>query len=295
MTSIEICLVLASALLHAFWSTSIKGSDDPLIFNFYQAGINLTLAAVVLPLVDFGEITVPVWRWLAFTSVAHALYFYWLTRAFEHGDLTLVYPIARSTPAFLPLLAVPVLGEQLSAGGLAGIAVVVAGMWLVQVGVSLDIRAFNSPAVRYAALTLLATVGYGLADKAAMAELAAGAWSSPVPRAITWYALLTLGSTLLFSPIVLAQRGFRAVRDGARANLLPASIASSLGVVGYGLILKALETAPASYVVAVRQSSVLFVLVLAIVRLRETPGRIRVLGGAATVLGVGLIAVFGGP
>ena len=38
-----------------------------------------------------------------------------------------------------------------------------------------------------------------------------------------------------------------------------------------------------------------FVLVLGVFRLRETPGRVRVLGGAATVLGVGLIAVFGGP
>lgn len=295
MTQFELSLVLASALLHAVWSTSIKGSRDPLVFNFYQAGVNLAVAAVVLPLVEFSEITVPVWRWLAFTSLAHALYFYWLTRAFEHGDLTLVYPIARSTPAFLPLLAVPVLGEQLSAGGVAGIAVVVVGMWLVQIGVSLDVRALASPAARYAALTLLATVGYGLADKAAMAQLAGGAWSSPMPRALAWYALLTLGSTLLFSPLVLAQRGFRAVRDGVRANLLPASIASSLSVVGYGLILKALETAPASYVVAVRQSSVLFVLVLGVFRLRETPGRVRVLGAAATVLGVGLIAVFGGP
>ena len=75
--------------------------------------------------------------------------------------------------------------------------------------------------------------------------------------------------------------------------LLPASIASVLSVLGYGLILKALETAPASYVVAVRQSSVFFVFVIGVVKLRETPGRTRVLGAVTTVLGVALIAAFG--
>ncbi len=293
MTAFELGLVLASAMLHAIWSTTIKGSRDPLVFNFYQGGVHLVLAAIVLPLLDFGEIAAPVWRWLAVTVVAHSLYFYWLTRAFEHGDLTLVYPIARSTPAFLPLVAVPVLGEQISPGGIAGIAVVVAGMWIVQLGPTLRLGAFLSPAARFATLTLAATVVYGLADKAAMEELARGPWSSPVPRALSYYAMLTLGSTLLFSPAVLARRGLRVVRDGARRNLLPASIAAGLGIVGYGLILKALETAPASYVVAARQSSVLFVLVLGIVQLRESPGRARVLGGVATVLGVGLIAAFG--
>ncbi len=293
MTVVELCLVLASALLHAVWSATIKGSRDPLVFNFYQGGVTLVLAAVVLPLLDFGQISAPIWRWLCVTAVAHALYFYWLTRAFEHGDLTLVYPIARSTPAFLPLLAVPILGERLSPGGLVGIGVVVLGMWMVQVGPGLRWSTFLSPAARYAGLTLAATVVYGLADKAAMAELARGGWSSAAPRFVAWYVLLSLSSLLLFSPAVLWQRGVRTVLDGARTNLLPASLASIISVVGYGLILKALETASASYVVAVRQSSVLFVLVIGVVQLRETPGRMRVLGAVATVLGVALIAAFG--
>ena len=62
--------------------------------------------------------------------------------------------------------------------------------------------------------------------------------------------------------------------------------------VGFGFIARVKAT---RQLVAVRQSSVLFVLVLGVFRLRETPGRVRVLGGAATVLGVGLIAAFGGP
>ena len=50
------------------------------------------------------------------------------------------------------------------------------------------------------------------------------------------------------------------------------------------------ELAPVSYVVAVRQTSVLFALVLGTLWLGERPGWSRVLGGAATVAGVALIA-----
>ena len=61
---------------------------------------------------------------------------------------------------------------------------------------------------------------------------------------------------------------------------------------GLLLVLKALETAPVSYVVSVRQLSVLFALVLGVVLLRERPDRARTLGAMATVVGVALIALF---
>ena len=57
-----------------------------------------------------------------------------------------------------------------------------------------------------------------------------------------------------------------------------------------GLILEALRTAPVSYVVAIRQTSVIFAVILAVGWLGERPSRLRVLGSLATVLGVALIA-----
>ena len=88
-----------------------------------------------------------------------------------------------------------------------------------------------------------------------------------------------------------------AVKDGAGPVVLSldaVEFVDSSGVGAMVAILKALETAPASYTVAVRQSSVLFVIVLGVLQLREN-GRTRILGAAATVVGVGLIALWGGP
>jgi drug/metabolite transporter (DMT)-like permease len=131
LTSLELALVLASALLHALWSASIKQSGDPLLFNVLQLPLVVLLLAALVPFVSLAEIPTSLFWLLPATAIAHAAYVYWMCRAFEHGDLSLVYPIARSTPAFLPFFAVPLLGEHISWGGAFGIAVVVSGIWLV--------------------------------------------------------------------------------------------------------------------------------------------------------------------
>jgi drug/metabolite transporter (DMT)-like permease len=283
-------LVLASALLHAVWSVSIKGSRDPLVFNALQVVLPLAATAAVLPAVDLGEVPPLAWTCLAATTVCHTGYFWWMSRAFEHGDLTLVYPITRSTPAFLPLVAAPLLGERLSAGGLLGIGVVMAGMWLVQAGAGLRWSAFAEPAARYAYLTLAATVGYSILDKRAMTELASHPWSSFVPRALFWNLVLWSASGCVFGALVAWRRGVRALVAAARADLAGPTRAALVSLVGYTLVLEALATAPASYVVAARQTSVIFAVAIAAVRLRERPTRLRVLGALATVVGVALVA-----
>jgi drug/metabolite transporter (DMT)-like permease len=244
--------------------------------------------------VELGEVPPLAWACLAATTVFHTGYFWWMSRAFEHGDLTLVYPIARSTPAFLPLVAVPLLGERLTPGGAVGIATVVAGMWLVQAGGGLRWRALAEPAARYAGLTLAATVGYSLLDKRAMAELAAHPWTSPVPRALFCNLALWSASGLCFGALVARRRGGAALLAAARADLAGPTRAALVSLASYTLVLQALATAPASYVVAVRQASVLFALLLGVLRLHERPGRPRVLGALATVAGVALIALYGG-
>jgi len=293
MGPLAFALVLASAWLHAWWSVSIKGSGDPLLFNALQVVLPLAATAAVLPAVDLGAVPPVAWACLAATTVCHTGYFWWMSRAFERGDLTLVYPITRSTPAFLPLVAGPLLGERLSPGGVLGIAIVVAGMWLVQAGAGLRWRAFAEPAARYAYLTLATTVGYSLLDKRAMAELAGHPWSSLVPRALFWNLVLWSASGCIFGALVARRRGARALWTAARSNLAPPTRAAVVSLAGYTLVLEAMATAPASYVVAVRQTSVLFALLLGVRRLRERPGRPRIVGALATVLGVALIALYG--
>jgi drug/metabolite transporter (DMT)-like permease len=290
LTPFELALVLASALLHAVWSASIKQSGDPLVFNLLQLPLVVALLAALLPHVSLAEVPPLVWGLLPATAIAHALYVYWMCRAFEHGDLSLVYPIARSTPAFLPFLAVPLLGDRVSWGGALGIAVVVSGIWLVHGASRWTLRELSKPAARFAFLTLGATVAYSLVDKAAMAALGRAPWSAPFPAALFYFALLTLAYGLIFTPLVLWKRGTGALRRADRRSFAVATVASLISVMSYTLVLQALATANVSYAVAVRQTSVLFAVAISTWFLGEQPGPQRVAGALATVLGVALIA-----
>jgi drug/metabolite transporter (DMT)-like permease len=205
--------------------------------------------------------------------------------------LTRVYPIIRSTPALLPLVAIP-LGEQVTPLGGLGIAVVVAGVWLVY-GDSLSPRRLLAPDLVYAWLTLGATVGYSLADKLAMAELHGSAWQSPLPKPLAWYALLVVGSLAVRLPLALRALGPGELAQAARGHRGRIVLSMLAGLAGYGLILHVLQTAPASYVVAVRQLSVLFAAAIAMRFLGERPSPARLAGAALTVAGVATIAVAG--
>ena len=254
---------------------------------FFGLGLAASLAGF-----DPREIPPAVWSLIAATGVAHGLYFYWMSRALEGGELSLVYPIVRSTPAFLPFIAVTWLGESVSAAGALGIAIVVAGMWLVHTEGDLRWRTLVAPGTGFAYLTLLATVAYSLADKQAMARLTDAPWSGALPRSIVYFFLITASNALIFVPLAVRRVPWPLFREVARGEWPRAAAAVAMSLVGYSLILEAYRRAPASYVVAVRQVSVLFAVGIGALWLRERPSRARVLGALSTVAGVALIAMF---
>ena len=286
-------MVLVSALLHAGWSVAIKGSAQPLTFNVLQ-WLALSLALLILaPWIDLAGIPVEVYWLLVGAGISHGLYSYGLGRAFERADLGLVYPVVRSTPAFLTLLAITLLGEVPSPAGILGIAGVVAGLWLVQGPTRLRARDFAASGLRFAYLALAATVAYSLIDKLAMLRLADSPSESPLPWALVYMLLLSALSGGVLVPLAVRARGLRSLYREGRGMAGRATLAAAVSVLGYGLILMAFESAEAGYVVAVRQTSVLFAAVLAVPLLGERPTFRRALGALSTVVGVGLIALWG--
>jgi drug/metabolite transporter (DMT)-like permease len=293
VTSFELALVLLSAALHATWNTAAKGSASPAAYLFLLELCTAACTVPLLPFFSFADIGREVWITLGLTSVAHGFYAYWLTLAYRHGELSLVYPISRTTPAFLPLVAVPLLGEQLSPAGIAGIAAVVLGMWLVQTDGRLRRGELASRGALFAYLTLLSTVAYSLFDKRAMALLDASAWTGPAPRAVVYFFLLNAVHLPIFGLLARRELGRSALVQSAREQGLMLAGGLLANFASYTLILEALRRASASYVVAVRQASVLFVVAFSVLWLGERPGPVRLLGIAAMLAGVVSIALRG--
>jgi drug/metabolite transporter (DMT)-like permease len=286
-------LVVLSAFLHAAWNAAAKGSGAPAAFVFLA---DLTALVVLMPAFFFfrlADLTPEVWLMVVATGAIHGVYAWSLTRAYEKGDLTLVYPISRSTPAFVPFLAVPLLGERVSLAGGFGIALVMIGMWMVSTNARLAGLNLVTPELRFAYVTLAATVAYSLVDKRAMALLDANPWQGPAPRAVAYYALLCVSYLPFF--FVFSRRRLQLGSLKATARARPLAIVSVViaSFVSYTLILQALRTAPVSYVVATRQLSVVFAVALALFWLRERPSRARIVGALLTVVGVATIGLAG--
>ena len=126
MTTIALIFILMAALLHATWNYLAKKSRDKLAFLWL-----FVLTATVIYFVPFvywlrsHHIPTDGWIYIFATGLIHAFYFWFLGAAYERGDLSTVYPIARGTaPVLVPFVAAGWLREFPSALGAFGIGLV---------------------------------------------------------------------------------------------------------------------------------------------------------------------------
>ena len=112
MTFFVLSLVLFSALMHACWNLFLKQSEDRLVT---MATIHLVSGVVGMAAVPFLPLPyVESWPYIFASVIFHLGYHLFLVKAYVHGDLGQVYPIARGTsPLLLGLITVFWIGEDL--------------------------------------------------------------------------------------------------------------------------------------------------------------------------------------
>ena len=108
-----ILLVLGAALLHAVWNASVKFAGDPLISISGITVFGSFATMLTLPFVGWPDINI--WPWLLVSIILHTLYLIILSSAYQCGDYSLVYPVARGTaPVFIALASLFVLNDDIS-------------------------------------------------------------------------------------------------------------------------------------------------------------------------------------
>src|SRR5215813_15170369 len=278
-----LALVLAAAVLHAGWNALAKRGTDPLAFlalcSCVAAPILLPLAAPLLWRDGLPARAVP---FVLGTIALHVLYFYALGRAYSTGAYSIVYPIARGLGvALVPAGAYLLLDERLSTSGIAGIALVVAGVaTLHQVGQRHAI-ATGAPlgvATLWAIVTGLSIAGYSLNDKAGVARL------HPIP----YMLLMEAGCGLVLLPAALLTRP-AAVRREWTANWRAVLAVGAMSAAGYTLVLLAFRLSKAGYVVAARELSIVLSALIGTLWMGE--GRVGPRLAAASIVLAGVVCV----
>lgn len=281
MPLIALALVLGAALFHTAWNLVLKSEPRRLEASLLALVAAVVASAPVLWFHSVTGLTADTWGLVLLSAAFETAYLVTLTAAYEVGDLSLVYPIARgSAPLLVTPVAVLLLGETLSPSGLGGIALVVAGIFATHGGF---LRSAREPgarrAIALAALTGVMIAGYSLVNKI-------GVGGTPVAL----WAFLVLSVDALLLAIVLWRRGGIAwPAPGA-----PRWRAVAIGVLmlaAYLAILSALSLAPVSYVVAGREVSIVVAALAGAVILHERQSRRRVAGAAVIFAGLVVLAL----
>jgi drug/metabolite transporter (DMT)-like permease len=278
-------LLLTAAVLHAGWNVLVKRAQQRLIFTWWA----LTVApAVCLPSLFFlGGVPGRAWPFIVASALAEAAYFFALTQAYRLGDFTVVYPIARgAAPALLAVWAALFLGQHPSAGGLAGLLLLLAGLALVGSRAWWAERgtlAQHRTGIAAALLVALCISIYSIIDGTAVHF-----------ASVLLYTIIVLnGAALLSAPVVFQRYGGRAVAREWRANWPSICLVGALSLITYLLVLTAYSMAPVGYAGAIRETSIVFAALLGWRWLGEPFGRGQAAGIVAILAGIALITLLG--
>jgi drug/metabolite transporter (DMT)-like permease len=294
MRPISILLVLLSAFFHAWWNYYGKASRSPQLFFFWMGiftvGMAIVAFAVKLPIVPQS-----VWIYVIASGVVHFGYWFFLSQAYTLGEISYVYPIARSAPGFVPIFAVLILQEQISVQGLIGIFCIVFSIYLLQQrGGGLTFKELfgymKQPDSVWAFSTLGTVIAYSLIDKAGMAEFHAHSTQPPAWRAIIYYLIEGVISLVFYGVYIIFRFSRDEITGIGRQEWKKIIATGLLGMSSYTLILYVYMTQQVSYVVALRQSSVIFAVLLGSYVLKESHAKLRFIAAVVIVIGVLLIS-----
>lgn len=287
MSTLAFSLIVFSALMHALWNLLVKSSRDKTAFIWWMFLFSAGMFNLVIPFLP-GPFPPPDARLLilglagGFCFVCYHLF---TGLAYSDGDISLTYPLAQTSMLYVPLWGVLMLGEHLSLVGAGGIFLILCGAFCVQLRtLSLDeatrpFRNLGNPSVQAAlAAGLVYSVG-AVIDKTGV--------STYSPLHFTYVLVM----------FMLAMMTFNLLRPGQRHRILNEWRQSRRLVLISGPIMMGsflsfrfgLKMAPLSYAVPLRQVSLLIVVAIGILFLRETCGRMRSLAAALILAGVCLV------
>ncbi|MBX4936826.1 EamA family transporter [Rhizobium binae] len=267
-----ILLVLFGALLHATWNAIVKaGSDKSLDAALISAGG----AVSALPFLAFLPLPQnAAWPFIGASAILQFVYFQLVAAAYRAGDIGLVYPLMRGcAPLLIAATSGVVLREDLSGAALAGVMTISAGVLTL----ALEARRGSDRAVVLSIANAFVIACYTYVDGIG-ARLSGNAVSYTL-----WMSLLP--PVLLFG-WAASRRGSQAVLRHVRRNWWRGLIGGAGSIASYGLALWAMTKAPVATIAALRETAIVFALVISVAVFKEKAGAWRYVAGVVIAAGV---------
>lgn len=274
--------VILAAVMHAAWNVYARRIPGNTVILLWFG--QLVTAALILAVTPHQWQLIKIeqgwWLPVVVSSLLHALYIISLGLAYNRSHVSQVYPVARGVGILGTFILAGLANqEQLSTAGMVGVLLIVPGVFLLGGGAK-GLRATGNSggALFLSVWTGVLISGYSVVDNSGVEY---------VPPFL-FLGLISLGSTLLMVPYILHTSG----KD------LPAVLKQSgwsgpaIGLVSlttYYLILDAFRSSPASYVVALREFSIVVAFALGVGLLKEPVSWSKGAGVTLIIAGAGIL------
>lgn len=287
MSPLAFSLILVSAVMHALWNLLVKRSRHKTVFIWWMFVASSTLFTLTLPFATAG-FSLPEPFTLVMITIGAAcfvLYHLFNGRAYRGGDLSVIYPLCQTSMVYVPVWGVLLLKEKLSFIGITGIVMVVIGAYSVQMqkfSVAELFRPFrdlrSKPVQAALAAGFIYSIG-SIAEKVGVRNYS--------PFYFTYYLVIFMLVMMTFNICRLKYRAQIMPELKEHWGLILTSgpiMMTSFLTFRYGLNLS-----PVSYAVPVRQISIMVGVLIGILFLGESFGRVRfvsallILAGAAVI------------
>jgi len=266
-------LALGAAVLHAGWNFGIKQTvGDRFIALWGQMFV--AGAACTIGLAIVGGMPAAGWKWAALSGCVHLPYCWFLAHAYDHGDFSLVYPVARGGGALLAAVGgLVLLDDRLSVLGVVAITIVAGGLFLLAGHI-------RGPELASAAKVALTIGVYSVSDaKGIRASNSSYVFGSFVATMVT---------TTTFG--IVTRRGPRMVA-AMRMNWRRFLVLGLATAVTYAMVQLAFQRAAVGYVTALRESSVVLAAFIGARMLHEPAGRKRITASLVVLSGLVLLVI----
>lgn len=278
MTLFVFFAVLGAALLHALWNALLRVGTSRIAAMMVLSAGQGVIGFFIAMSRDWPS--PQVWPWIIASGLIHTGYQTFLSFAYEHGDLSRVYPLARGSAPLITLIVGSLwLSEAISPMATAGVLVLGAGILMLARGVWTSGESRRM--LPFAFGSACATAGYTLTD-----GLGARVAGDPV----TYLGWVMLVAGVVFAGLMFGLRGRSSIPTAPRVWLL-GGLGSVASYGAYAVVVWAMTQAPIAMVAALRESSILFAVLIGWLVFRERMTMAKALSAAMIAGGVLLMRI----
>ena len=281
MDTFAFAIVLFAGLLHATWNSIVKSQTEHLPVIALVASSATVGSVFAIPFVPVPSPAA--WPYIATSVVLFTGYYLFLAQAYRHGDLSHVYPIARGVaPLLVAVFSVTVVGEALTGQGF--LAVMIIGLGIMSLALSKGINGIREKRAVFFALgtgcfTAVHTIVNGL-----------GVRLAGTPHGyVLWLFLFAGIPVTLIALCVERDKTLRAFRQDWKLGLA----GGLTNLANYWLVVWAFTLAPIAFVVALRETGIVFAFLIGVLVFKEKLNLTRMTAMTAILIGVVMIKIHG--